>query len=126
MKYRIRIEEVEYEVEVGDLSSRPIVATVDGEAFQVWPATDETPQQNLGVAAPEAEPSHVPTPSPRPSRRTTGPAAAPSGTAERSVYAPIPGVIDSLCVHPGDSVIVGQELCVVEAMKAREAEQAAA
>jgi propionyl-CoA carboxylase alpha chain len=33
------------------------------------------------------------------------------------VYAPLPGVIDSIAVQPGDQVEAGQELCVLEAMK---------
>jgi biotin carboxyl carrier protein len=35
----------------------------------------------------------------------------------KSVLAPIPGVILSIAVKPGDAVVFGQELCVLEAMK---------
>ena len=35
--------------------------------------------------------------------------------------APIPGVIVSIAVKPGDAVEVGQELCVLEAMKMKNA-----
>ncbi len=37
--------------------------------------------------------------------------------AEGAVRAPIPGVIVSVAVQPGQAVTVGQELCVLEAMK---------
>jgi biotin carboxyl carrier protein len=46
------------------------------------------------------------------------PAAAsyePAGQGQ--VLAPIPGVIDSIAVQPGDGVVRGQELLVLEAMK---------
>lgn len=33
------------------------------------------------------------------------------------MYAPIPGVIDSIGVQPGDAVATGQGLVVLEAMK---------
>ena len=33
------------------------------------------------------------------------------------VHSPLPGVVISIAVKPGDDVEVGQELCVLEAMK---------
>ncbi len=39
----------------------------------------------------------------------------------KSVLAPIPGVIIAISVKPGDSVTRGQELCVLEAMKMKNA-----
>ncbi len=52
--------------------------------------------------------------------------AAPSPRRWRArrtnvVRAPIPGVIISIAVQPGDTVEVGQELCVLEAMKMKNA-----
>jgi hypothetical protein len=37
MKLRVKIQNRTYEVEVGDLLSRPIKATIDGQVFEVWP-----------------------------------------------------------------------------------------
>ncbi len=37
MKLRVRIDDQSYDVEVGDLNTRPILATVEGETFEVWP-----------------------------------------------------------------------------------------
>jgi len=37
MKLRLKLAERVFEVEVGDLGERPIVATVDGQRFEVWP-----------------------------------------------------------------------------------------
>jgi biotin carboxyl carrier protein len=115
MKMRIRIEDRTFEVEVGDLGAHPIPVTVEGERFEVWPEPVEPqPQPAPPVGQPAAQPSATP---PRPSRRTSGEAAAPSHLAGQTVYAPIPGIIDSVAVAAGDSVQVGQELLVLEAMK---------
>lgn len=118
MKYQVKVEGRMFEVEVGDLDARPVMATVDGERFEVWP------EPAIGAAAPAAvSPRVAPaTPrveseAPRPSRRTSGAEAAPPGKAGKVVYAPLPGVIYSIAVKPGDRVEAGQELCVVEAMK---------
>jgi biotin carboxyl carrier protein len=35
----------------------------------------------------------------------------------KAVYAPIPGVIIAVSVEPGVKVEVGQEICILEAMK---------
>jgi biotin carboxyl carrier protein len=44
-------------------------------------------------------------------------ASAPAAASAKTVTAPIPGVIISVAVKAGESVSVGQELCVLEAMK---------
>jgi len=41
MKLKVQIEGQVFEVEVDDLDARPIVATVDGERFEVWPEAAE-------------------------------------------------------------------------------------
>jgi len=91
MKLKVRVGGRVLEVEVGDLRARPIVATVDGQRFEVWPE------------AASAAPQPVPPP------------AGENG--DRIVRAPIPGVILSIAVQPGEAVAPGQELCVLEAMK---------
>jgi biotin carboxyl carrier protein len=94
MKYRIRIGQREAEVEIRDLHARPIVAVVDGETVEVWPETEAAT-----VAPSPAQPM------------------ATVSQKAKSVRAPIPGVIVSVAVQPNDEVSVGQELCVLEAMK---------
>lgn len=108
MKISVKIAEQNFEVEVGDLSSRPILATVDGETIEVWPEPME--------GKPEYRPVFSATPSIRP--------AAPVTLAvhtSKTVNAPIPGVITAIKVKPGDSIAVGQELCTLEAMKMKNA-----
>jgi propionyl-CoA carboxylase alpha chain len=101
MKVRVRVGGQSYEVEVGDLSARPIIATIGGDSYEVWP---------------ESEPAGAPAPaSPRP---VSAPAAdSATGPAVKTILAPLPGVIASVAVQVGSDVAVGAELCVLEAMK---------
>lgn len=139
MKYKIRIEGRTFEAEVGNVDARPIVVIVEGERYEVWPEllSVEEREPASGAAATETSPPASP-PSPpaafpmppapalspeqqaattRPTRRTSGPAAAPAAKAGKVVYAPIPGIVDSVAVRPGDQLAVGSPLCVIEAMK---------
>lgn len=101
MKLRVAVDGSSYDVEIIDLGVRPVVAIVDGERFEVWP---ESSTAAPAIAAPSAL-----------SRSITRPEA--TGHTGGAVLAPIPGVIVAVKVKPGDRVAVGQELCVLEAMK---------
>ena len=119
MKVVVKVEGSTFEVEVGELAERPIVAVVEGERFEVWPEECEV--------LPAAAPPSTATPAPaaavrvqsevRPTRRTDPMGKAEPADVRKTVYAPIPGVVHSVAVQPGDHVDTGQELCVVEAMK---------
>lgn len=109
MKVTVKIEDRFLEVEVGSLHTCPVVAVVDGQRFEVWPDVASVPP----AAAP------VPASSPAAALKPAlGPGPAPAARSDtKAVHAPIPGVIISIAVRPGDRVEVGQELCVLEAMK---------
>jgi biotin carboxyl carrier protein len=120
MKINVKIQNQIFEVEVGDINARPIMATIDGETFEVWPEQTAAP-----TAAPEAQ---VPAPAAAPvAAPVAAPPAAPaakaavSQTGAKAVNAPIPGVIISVSVKPGQAVSTGQELCILEAMKMKNA-----
>jgi hypothetical protein len=66
MKLRVKIQNRTYEVEVGDLLSRPIKATIDGQVFEVWP---EEAASQPGAALPAAPGPAMPAPWQRPCRR---------------------------------------------------------
>lgn len=110
MKLTVTIDDRSFLVEIDDLNARPVIATVEGESFEVWPeeAAIETP-----VAA--AKPASAPTPAP--ARAVT--AAAPVSVADAAnvVVAPLPGTIVAIAVKEGVTVKVGQELLTLEAMK---------
>jgi biotin carboxyl carrier protein len=112
MKLRVKVDNETYEVEVEDLKARPILAKVDGETFEVWP-------EEVQTAALQSVPS-APLPS-APAAPIAAAAAVPVQGGAKSVTAPIPGIILSLSVHEGDTVTNGQELCILEAMKMKNA-----
>ncbi len=108
MKLTVKINDVSYDVEVGDLDSRPILATIEGETFEILPEEIAAPTPTY-VAAPAA-----PAPAPRPA----APAAAVVSTTGGSVIvAPLPGTVDSVLVKEGVTVTQGQEVLKLEAMK---------
>jgi biotin carboxyl carrier protein len=115
MKLNIKIDEQNFAVEVGDLNKRPVRVLVDGEVFEVWPE----PEVVKGLALVDLTP--VEPVSPPAFLSQTGIPQVPANSAAagsgKAVLAPIPGVIISVAVKPGDAVVFGQELCVLEAMK---------
>lgn len=112
MKTRVKIENNTFEVEIVSLQTRPIIAKVDGETFEVWP--EEVNQPTAVVSTPLEIPSE-------PIQIKAPPPAAPVVNHSKVVAAPIPGVIIDIKVHAGDEVKYGQELCTLEAMKMKNA-----
>ena len=114
MKLRLKIDDQTFEVEVGDLSARPITASVDGETFEIWPEEVEVITAPVAAAPKPATPA-----APRPVR-TPAASAAPVDKS-LSITAPIPGTIISISIKDGDEVKPGQEICILEAMKMKNA-----
>lgn len=121
MKMRVVIEGTAYDVEIVDLNARPVVAIVDGERFEVWPESSPAPvagsldgRMALAPSVPSAPPAPSP-PAPSAPVISASPGAGAAGNG--TVLAPIPGVILTVRVKPGDRVAAGQEVCVLEAMK---------
>jgi biotin carboxyl carrier protein len=115
MKLIVKVENQSFEVEVGDIHARPIVATIDGQAFEVWPEDVQLVRSAVAVG-PVGDLSSTPQPGARKAAPASSAPAAPTSGA-RSVLAPLPGVIVAVSVKPGDAVEHGQELCIIEAMK---------
>ncbi len=118
MKLKVQIEGQVFEVEVDDLDVRPIMATVDGERFEVWPEAAEAPASAPVPSRPEVARASAGAPIPH---SAPIPAPASGGDKALGVRAPIPGVIVAITVKPGAKVQAGDELCVLEAMKMRNA-----
>jgi biotin carboxyl carrier protein len=126
MKYKVRIDNRQFEVEITNLHARPIIATVDGEEIEIWPEETRARAPQGTLPSPASQMLQNKTrvaSSPVPARNgRPGVAAAPSASADaKYVRAPIPGVVVSVSVQPGDQVAVGQELCAIEAMKMKNA-----
>ncbi len=102
-----------YTVEVEDLSTTPIEVLVDGEPVQV-DIDGMAMESNHSPAAPAStgtppQPEDAPLPTPQ---------AAPAlGVVSYTISAPMPGVIISIGHNVGDTIAVGDEACVLEAMK---------
>jgi biotin carboxyl carrier protein len=99
MKVSVRVDGHLFDVTIEDINTTPVVAMVDGQRIEVWPEN----------TAPSAQPPVPVLPDAR------------SASQDSGIYAPIPGVIISVSVSPGDTVSYGQELCVLEAMKMKQA-----
>ena len=118
MKYKVKVDNKLYEVELNDLHNQPIIALVNGEPVEVWLESE------MGVKPYFAQPDLAyqmgKTPA-TPDSAQVSPTSLPSPQKVESdanqILAPIPGVILSVLVHPGDEVSRGQAICVLEAMK---------
>jgi biotin carboxyl carrier protein len=120
MKLIVKVENQSFEVEVGDIHDRPIIATIDGEPFEVWPEDVQLVRPSATLTTPVAASAggmsrSVPPATPPAAPKSAG--AAASVKTGKAVNAPLPGVIVAVSVKPGDTVAHGQELCTIEAMK---------
>ncbi len=113
MKLRVKIEDQIYEVEVGDLNARPVLASVDGDTFEVWPEEAQAAPLARRATPTATAPAAAPISAPR--------VSAVPASGGKGVHAPIPGTIVAIAVQVGDTVKPGQELCTLEAMKMKNA-----
>jgi biotin carboxyl carrier protein len=118
MKYKVKVDNKIYEVELNDLHNQPIIALVDGEPVEVWLESE------MGVKPYFAQPNLASQISSAPRQETDSKPGAtsaekPSKSESRSniLTAPIPGIVIAVMVSAGDTVNAGQPLLVLEAMK---------
>jgi len=103
MKYKVRISDRSYEVEIEDIHARPIVAYVDGQKFEVQPESagklwvqEEATESKSVVAVPQPE--------------------VQTGSGDE-MTAPLPGTVIEIFVKAGDEIEAGKVVLVIEAMK---------
>ena len=107
-RYRITIENRTFDVEVlDDPRLEQVRVNVDGEVFTV--GVETVPEAAPAVSGPAPKPAAPAPPSP-----SSRPAAAVVGQVMK---APLPGVIKSIAVRPGQQVGPNDELLTIEAMK---------
>ena len=107
-RYRITLEDQEFDVKVlGDPRREQVQVEVDEETFVV--GVEAVPVMAEPVAR-ETVPDTVPLRPPR-SQKTL------EVSGGNTVTAPLPGVIKSIRVRPGQQVALDDELVVIEAMK---------
>ena len=112
MKITVKVDNQTFDVNVGDLNTRPVIATIDGQTFEVYPEQVIKPAPSI-ASVPVAS---VPIASPMPAAASPA-LVTPASAGASSLKAPIPGVIITISVKDGDTIKKGQELCVLEAMK---------
>jgi glutaconyl-CoA/methylmalonyl-CoA decarboxylase subunit gamma len=145
MKYKIAVNDQKYEVEIKDIKEGVAQVNVNGQPFDVLienyeDIADGSPPLRpapSGVAAPiiakAPTPAASPKPAPTPPKVSTpvkdrikaptkpaAPAAAPApqkAQAKGEIIAPIPGRIMDVKVKVGATVVKGQTLATMEAMK---------
>jgi glutaconyl-CoA/methylmalonyl-CoA decarboxylase subunit gamma len=104
-----------FEAEVENVAATPLVVTINGTQFTVELVETGSP---VVVSTPAAIPAavNVPAPVARPAAASFG------GSADgNSVKAPMPGTIQGVCVKVGQAVKFGDQLCLLEAMKMKNA-----
>lgn len=114
---RVKVEDKWYTVEVGDLTQRPVTAVVDGHTIQVdveYPAPQ--PDSRSQGQIPRG-PTPIPQPASPPVSRPAGAVVGSAPGATKLFRTPLPGTILSIEVNPGDQVVTGDLICVLEAMK---------
>ena len=120
---RVKVEGKWYTVEVYDLTERPVRSLVDGYAIdvEIGEPVGKSDDQELRSPAyssrrdPPAKPREVP--SPTVTERPVGAVVDSPPDPNKVFSAPMPGIILSIEVEPGDQVVTGDAICVLEAMK---------
>ena len=103
MKITVKIGETNYEVEIEDLNTRPIIATVNGTRVEVTPENgNPLPVKKEAVPAPAKE------------KKPSAPSMPANG---KVLPAPLPGTVIEIFVKAGDHVESGQVVLIIEAMK---------
>lgn len=106
-RYQVRIGEKSFSVGVVSRAGTSVTLEVEGRTYEIDVAPElGVPRIDAAALPPEGLPL---------ARATPRPAAA--GAAANAVVAPMPGVVVTVSVTPGDQVAVGQTVAVIEAMK---------
>jgi biotin carboxyl carrier protein len=112
MKVVVKVGDRVFEVDIENISTRPIVATVEGERFEVWPenlnqlqaGSESSTQSGMGYLAPAAA-DKIQT------------SAASGSLSGKTMTSPLPGTVTEVFVKEGELVEAGHVALVVEAMK---------
>lgn len=120
--YRVKVGNEIIEVQIQDINSHPIKASIGDLEYEIWVQEEEGPQNVRLDPLLETRQTTRAIPSTHTVHHTPDPhgiAAQPRRIehGEKTVRAPMPGQINQVLVKPGDHVERGDLLCVLEAMK---------
>ena len=115
-KYQYKVQGVDYNVEIEEVSGNLAKVNVNGIPFEVelqQPINAAQAITRPKVSAPKSAPAAAPAVAPS----VAAPAAAPVAGNGTSVKSPLPGTITAVNVKVGDKVNNGDTVVVLEAMK---------
>jgi len=123
-RFRLRVGEEWFTVEVQQTGHDAVRVLVNDEPVDV----ELAPMSDAPAAVTPPPPAAATPPAPVPAARVAPPPAAPvRGVADpKRVVAPMPGKVVGISVKPGDRVSVGDEICIMEAMKMQQSLRASA
>lgn len=97
-------------MEIGDLEERPVKVCVEGQVYEVWPISEHQNNRNIAI-------DHDLKSSIADTRISKSKYIKNIHRERINIRSPLPGTILSVKINPGDHTHIGQELCVIEAMK---------
>ena len=115
-KYQYKVQGVDYNVEIEEVSGNLAKVNVNGIPFEVelqQPINAAQAITRPKVSVPKSAPAAAPAAAPS----VAAPAAAPVAGNGTSVKSPLPGTITAVNVKVGDKVNNGDTVVVLEAMK---------
>lgn len=123
MKYHVKVQGKLFEVSIDNIHSQPIIAIVDGEPIEVWIDSQSgvNPIKSIDTVAIEGALTSPISNSPPGVAGASKTGANGLAGDNKVIRAPIPGTIISVAVREGIEVAIGQQLCVLEAMKMKNA-----
>ena len=102
-KLRVRIESQWYLVEVGDLGNDDVEVIIGDQKFSVNLKKDVTSELPSSVSEPAQ--NHLAT------------SSDTKSNSNKSFKTPMPGSVIDILVKVGDTIVDGQEICILESMK---------
>ncbi len=106
-EYKYKINGNEYAVTIGDIKDNVASVTVNGEEYKV---------EMEKAAKPAAAKAEAPAAKPA-APKAAAPASNGKVDVNKAIKAPLPGVVNEICVNVGDTVKKGDTVVILEAMK---------
>jgi biotin carboxyl carrier protein len=118
--FRLTVGDKTYNIEIGDLSTMPIMVRVDGETLYVRLESEgpEAVAGNVPVISTAGAAPAVPAAAPAAGMPAAkSPSRKPADADGKVLTAPMPGVVLAVRVKAGDKVKRGEEVVLLESMK---------
>ena len=122
-KYQYKVQGVDYEVEIEEVEGNIAKVNVNGIPFEVELQQPINAAKHPTIVRPKVQ---APVATPAAPAAKAPAAKSPAAATGNALQAPLPGTITNVLVKEGESVIAGQVVVILEAMKMQnniEAEQ---